>query len=74
MLLIAIAPYASSPSPQAPHCRHPVHFIPITLYTLLPSCQSIGHDNHNQILKDIETFALEEYIKEIAGAVPEGIV
>jgi len=51
-----------------------VCFIPITLHTSLPSCQSIGHDNHNQILKDIKTFALEEYIKEIAGAVHEGTV
>jgi regulator of nonsense transcripts 2 len=51
-----------------------MHSIPITLHTSLPSCQSIGHDNHNQILKDIKTFALEEYIEEITGAVPEGIV
>ena len=36
--------------------------------------QSIGHDNRDQILKDIETLALEKYIEEIAGAVPEGIV
>jgi regulator of nonsense transcripts 2 len=35
--------------------------------------QSIGHDNRDQILKDIETLALEKYIEEIAGAVPEGI-
>ena len=36
--------------------------------------QSIGHDNRDQILKDIDTLALEKYIEEIAGAVPEGIV
>jgi len=36
--------------------------------------QSIGHDNRDQILKDIDTLALERYIEEIAGAVPEGIV
>jgi regulator of nonsense transcripts 2 len=35
--------------------------------------QSIGHDNRDQILKDIETLSLEKYIEEIAGAVPEGI-
>lgn len=36
--------------------------------------QSIGLDNRDQILKDIETLTLEKYIEEIAGAVPEGIV
>ncbi|KAH9972218.1 ARM repeat-containing protein [Russula compacta] len=36
--------------------------------------QSIGLDNRDQILKDIETLTLERYIEEIAGAVPEGIV
>ena len=36
--------------------------------------QSIGLDNRDQILKDIETLSLEKYIEEIAGAVPEGIV
>jgi regulator of nonsense transcripts 2 len=36
--------------------------------------QSIGLDNRDQILKDIETLTLEKYIDEIAGAVPEGIV
>jgi regulator of nonsense transcripts 2 len=35
--------------------------------------QSIGLDNRDQILKDIETLTLEKYIEEIAGAVPEGI-
>ncbi|KAH9170168.1 ARM repeat-containing protein [Lactarius sanguifluus] len=36
--------------------------------------QSIGVDNRDQILKDIETLTLEKYIEEIAGAVPEGII
>jgi hypothetical protein len=36
--------------------------------------QSIGLDNREQILKDIESLTLEKYIEEIAGAVPEGIV
>ncbi|KAI9510115.1 ARM repeat-containing protein [Russula earlei] len=36
--------------------------------------QSIGFDNHDQILKDIQTLSLEKYIEEIAGAVPEGIL
>ncbi|KAI0293362.1 ARM repeat-containing protein [Multifurca ochricompacta] len=36
--------------------------------------QSIGLDNRDQILNDIETLTLEKYIEEIAGAVPEGIV
>ncbi|KAI0047506.1 ARM repeat-containing protein [Auriscalpium vulgare] len=36
--------------------------------------QSIGLDNHDQILKDIETLTLGKYIEEIAGAVPEGIL
>jgi regulator of nonsense transcripts 2 len=35
--------------------------------------QSIGLDNRDHILKDIETLTLEKYIEEIAGAVPEGI-
>ena len=35
--------------------------------------QSIGLDNRDQILKDLETLTLEKYIEEIAGAVPEGI-
>ncbi|KAI0057973.1 ARM repeat-containing protein [Artomyces pyxidatus] len=36
--------------------------------------QSIGLDNRDQILKDVETLTLEKYIDEIAGAVPEGII
>ena len=36
--------------------------------------QSMGVDNHDQILKDIDTLSLEKYIDEIAGAVTEGIV
>jgi regulator of nonsense transcripts 2 len=36
--------------------------------------QSIGLDNRDQILKDIETLTLEKYIEEIAGAVPDGIM
>ena len=36
--------------------------------------QSIGLDNRDHILKDVETLTLEKYIEEIAGAVPEGIV
>jgi regulator of nonsense transcripts 2 len=35
--------------------------------------QSIGTDNRDQILKDIESLALEKYIDEIAGAVVEGV-
>ncbi|KAI0260818.1 ARM repeat-containing protein [Gloeopeniophorella convolvens] len=35
--------------------------------------QSIGLDNRDQILKDVDTLALEKYIDEIAGAVPEGV-
>jgi regulator of nonsense transcripts 2 len=35
--------------------------------------QSMGLDNRDQILKDIETLTLEKYIEEIAGAIPEGI-
>lgn len=34
---------------------------------------SIGLDNRDQIIKDIDTLSLEKYIDEIAGAVPEGI-
>jgi len=36
--------------------------------------QSVGVDNRDQILKDIDSLTLEKYIEEIAGAVPEGIV
>lgn len=35
--------------------------------------QSIGADNRDQILKDIDTLSLEKYVDEIAGAVIEGI-
>jgi regulator of nonsense transcripts 2 len=35
--------------------------------------QSIGADNHDQILKDINSLSLEKYVDEIAGAVIEGI-
>ncbi|TFY82343.1 hypothetical protein EWM64_g1662 [Hericium alpestre] len=36
--------------------------------------QSIGVENRDTILKDIDTLSLEKYIDEIAGAIPEGIV
>ena len=35
--------------------------------------QSIGTENHDQILKDIESLSLEKYIDEISAAVVEGI-
>jgi hypothetical protein len=35
--------------------------------------QSIAADNHDQILKDIETLTLEKYVDEIAGVAVEGI-
>ncbi|KAF8843012.1 ARM repeat-containing protein [Paxillus ammoniavirescens] len=35
--------------------------------------QSIGSDNHGQIIKDIDSLSLEKYIDEIAGAALEGI-
>ena len=35
--------------------------------------QSIGADNRDTILKDVEQLALEKYIEEIAGVIPEGI-
>jgi regulator of nonsense transcripts 2 len=35
--------------------------------------QSAGAENHDQLLKDIETLSLEKYVDEIAGAVVEGI-
>jgi regulator of nonsense transcripts 2 len=35
--------------------------------------QSMGLDNRDHILKDIETLTLEKYIEEIAGAIPEGV-
>lgn len=34
---------------------------------------SIGSDNRDQILKDIESLSLEKYIDEIASAVVEGV-
>ncbi|KAF9227255.1 ARM repeat-containing protein [Gyrodon lividus] len=36
--------------------------------------QSIGLDNRDQIIKDIDSLSLEKYIDEIAGAALEGIV
>lgn len=35
--------------------------------------QSIGHDNRDQVLKDIDALTLEKYIEEIAGAAVEGV-
>jgi len=35
--------------------------------------QSIGSDNRDQILKDIDSLSLEKYIEEIASAVVEGV-
>lgn len=35
--------------------------------------QSIGLENREHILKDIETLSLEKYIDEIAGAALEGV-
>ncbi|KAI6032951.1 ARM repeat-containing protein [Pisolithus orientalis] len=35
--------------------------------------QSIGVDNHDQVLKDIDSLSLEKYTDEIAGAAVEGI-
>lgn len=35
--------------------------------------QSIGSDNRDQILKDVESLSLEKYIEEIASAVVEGV-
>lgn len=35
--------------------------------------QSLGTDNHEQILKDINSLSLEKYVDELAGAVLEGI-
>lgn len=36
--------------------------------------QSIGMDNREHILKDIDSLSLEKYIDEIAGAAVEGVV
>ena len=35
--------------------------------------QSIGAENHDQIVKDIESLALEKYIDELSGAAVEGV-
>ncbi|KIJ40979.1 hypothetical protein M422DRAFT_209705 [Sphaerobolus stellatus SS14] len=35
--------------------------------------QSIGSDNRDQILKDVDSLTLEKYIEEIASAVVEGV-
>ena len=35
--------------------------------------QSVGAENRDQIVKDIETLSLEKYVDELAGAVLEGI-
>ncbi|CAL1708255.1 unnamed protein product [Somion occarium] len=35
--------------------------------------QSLGTENHDQIMKDIESLSLEKYVDEIAGAVVEGM-
>ncbi|THG98656.1 hypothetical protein EW026_g3557 [Hermanssonia centrifuga] len=35
--------------------------------------QSVGTENHDQILKDIESLSLEKYIDEMSGAVVEGV-
>ncbi|KAI9059126.1 ARM repeat-containing protein [Trametes sanguinea] len=36
--------------------------------------QSVGAENHDQILKDIDSLSLEKYVDEIVGAVAEGIL
>ena len=35
--------------------------------------QSLGSENHAQVLKDIESLSLEKYVEEISSAVVEGI-
>ena len=35
--------------------------------------QSVGVENRDQIIKDVETLSLEKYVDELAGAVLEGI-
>ncbi|KAI0644392.1 ARM repeat-containing protein [Trametes meyenii] len=35
--------------------------------------QSLGSENHDQILKDIDSLSLEKYVDEIVGSVVEGI-
>lgn len=36
--------------------------------------QSVGLENRDQILKDVESLSLEKYVDEIVGAVAEGIL
>ncbi len=36
--------------------------------------QSLGSENRDQILKDIDSLTLEKYVDEIVGAVAEGIL
>ena len=36
--------------------------------------QSVGLENRDSILKDIESLSLEKYVDEIVGAVAEGIL
>ena len=36
--------------------------------------QSVGQENRDQILKDIDSLTLEKYVDEIVGAVAEGIL
>jgi len=35
--------------------------------------QSLGMENHDQIMKDIDSLSLEKYVEEISGAAVEGI-
>lgn len=35
--------------------------------------QSLGTENHDQIMKDIDGLSLEKYVDELAGAAIEGI-
>lgn len=35
--------------------------------------QSIGIDNRDQVLKDVDSLSLEKYIEEIASAAVEGV-
>jgi regulator of nonsense transcripts 2 len=35
--------------------------------------QSMGADNHDHIMKDVDSLSLEKYLDEIAGACLEGI-
>ena len=36
--------------------------------------QSLGIENRDQIIKDIDSLTLEKYVDEIVGAVAEGIL